>query len=113
MHRPRYLTCKRSLVRVQCRPPSQIGAPADVWGLGATLFEALTGRQAFPPDGAGRFPQLRHDPPRLPSKAPPDLAAIIEACLARDPSRRPAAREIEDLLEPLSAWSARALRRLR
>lgn len=99
----------------QCDPErfAEIGPGADVWGLGATLFEAQTGHRAFPPDDGGRFPQLRHGPPRLPPKAPPSLAAIIEACLAGDPSSRPSAGAIEDLLEPLAAWSARARRRLR
>jgi serine/threonine protein kinase len=99
----------------QCEPArfAQIGPAADVWGLGATLFEALTARQAFPPDGNGRFPQLRQNAPPMPPKAPPALASIIDACLSDDPARRPAAGEIEDLLEPLAGWSAQARRRIR
>ena len=59
----------------QCDPArfTEIGPAADVWGLGATLFEALTGRQAYPSDHDGRFPQLRVGPPSLPDKAPPAL----------------------------------------
>jgi serine/threonine protein kinase len=99
----------------QCDPArfSAIGPPADVWGLGATLFEALAGRQAFPADGGTRFSQLRIGPPELPDKAPPALAAAVRACLMDDPAQRPTAAELDDMLEPLGEWSARAIRRLR
>lgn len=92
---------------------AQIGPPSDVWGLGATLYEALTGHQAFPADGVDRFPQLRREPPALPPKAPSVMASAIRACLADDPAARPTAQELGQLLEPLGDWSARAIRRLR
>jgi serine/threonine protein kinase len=91
----------------------EIGPPADVWGLGATLFEALAARQAFPPDGLARFPQLRTAPPSLPAKIPTALAAAVRAAMADDPAARPIAAELDDMLEPLGEWSSRALRRLR
>jgi serine/threonine protein kinase len=91
----------------------EIGPPSDIWALGATLFEALTGGQAFPPDGSDRFLQLRSALPRLPGKVPPALAAAVRACLQDDPAKRPSAVELDEMLEPLGDWSARALRRLR
>jgi len=99
----------------QCDPArfTEIGSPADVWGLAATLFEALAGRQAFPSDGRGRFPQLRASAPAMPDKAPPALAAAIRACLVDEPAERPTAGELDELLEPLGDWSVRAIRRLR
>ena len=91
----------------------EIGPASDVWGLGATLYEAFLGRPAFVPEGVDRFPQLRREPPRMPAKAPPALAAAIGACFADDPAERPTAAELGEMLEPLADWSARAGRRLR
>lgn len=99
----------------QCDPArfAEIGPPADVWGLGASLFEALAGRQAFPAGGDVRFPQLQAARPVMPDKAPPALGAAIRACLADDPSARPTAPDLDEMLEPLAEWSMRAARRLR
>jgi serine/threonine protein kinase len=99
----------------QCDPErfGEIGPASDVWGLGATLYEALSGQQAFGPDGGDRYPQLRRDPPAIPTKAPPVLAAAVRASLQRDPASRPTAADLDDLLEGLADWSSRAIRRLR
>ncbi len=99
----------------QCDPArfGQIGPAADMWGLGATLFEALTGRQTFPAARDDRFPQLRVPAPSLPAKTPPALAEAVRACLVDDPARRPSALELDDLLEPLGDWAGRAIRRIR
>jgi eukaryotic-like serine/threonine-protein kinase len=106
-----YMAPEQCVPRAEAKAP--IGPPADVWGLGATLFEALTGRQAFPADGVARFPQLRSAPPSLPDKAPPALADAVRASLVDDPAARPTAGDLDELLEPLAEWSARAIRRLR
>ena len=48
------------------------GVASDVWGLGATLFEAIAGYRAFDAgdehsdDLGRRFPQLRDEPLRAP-----------------------------------------------
>jgi len=86
-------------------PSAELGPPADVWGLGATLHEAVTGKRAFrkgvrdSTDPEERFPQLTEDPADLPAYVPAALAESIMACLTRDPAGRPTAGELGDRLE--------------
>jgi eukaryotic-like serine/threonine-protein kinase len=98
----------------QCDPqrfPGAIGPPADVWGLGATLFHAAAGFVPFPrergahqsPDPHVRFPQLFETPVDLPDSAPPALHELLDAALAFDPAARPTAAELALGLEPLVA----------
>jgi len=99
----------------QCDPArfGEIEPRTDVWGLAATLYEALTGRMAFPRTGDGeRFPQLRSEAPAMPQKAPRVLATALSAALRPDPRDRPTAGELYDALEPLADWSHRGARRL-
>jgi eukaryotic-like serine/threonine-protein kinase len=92
-------------------PDGAIGPASDVFGLGATLFHALTGEKPFPrPRGAGdsddprvRFPQLFDEPLPLPARVPPELSGLITRMLERDPGRRPAAADVAHELEPLVA----------
>ena len=92
----------------QCDPPRS-GTPqaaSDVWGLGATLFEAVAGYRAFD-DGdprsdavEGRYPQLVDEPYAVPGNVPADVAKVVEACLAVRPEDRPTPADIAD------AWGA-------
>jgi serine/threonine protein kinase len=86
----------------QCAPDGRLGAPADVFGLAATLYTALTGTRPF---GAceDRFPQLTAKPAPLPRRTPAPLAGVILAGLDPDPAGRPAAAELATALEPLVA----------
>jgi serine/threonine protein kinase len=94
----------------QCAPdrrPGQVGPPADVWGLGATLFHAVAGLKPFPKgdrDGEqaeARFPQLVEAPVDLPDHLPDGLTELVEEMLEADPSARPSAAEVAAGLEPL------------
>lgn len=102
----------RYMAPEQCDPVG-IGPPgvaADVWGLGATLFEAVAGYRAFG-DGSKdehaapetRWPQLVAEPAALPESVPAVLADVLVACLAFEPKARPEPRAIFEALEPLVA----------
>ncbi len=103
----------------QCAPerfPGQIGPPSDVWGLGATLYHAVSGNRPFPrPKGARdsddrdvRFPQLVHEPEYLVA-APEALRELIESMMRRDPAARPTAADAALALQPLVAALPRKL----
>lgn len=72
----------------------EITAAADVHAWGATVALAGTGR---PPYGIGRpeavLYRIVHDEPDL-DGLPPELAALVEAAMHRDPARRPTAVEL-------------------
>jgi len=96
----------------QCLPNKEhtIGPPADVWGIGATLFHAAAGKRAWERpkdhdknDVGARFPQLHRDVPPLPKGVPPLVADTLAACLSYDPTERPTALEVAERLEPVLA----------
>lgn len=87
-----------------------IGAPADVWGLGVTLYHAIKGQRPFSraddynrDDVSQRYPQLHADPDPLPKQVPPPIAEVLFACLQREPALRPTAIEVALALEPFVA----------
>ncbi len=88
-------------------------APAsDVYGLGGTLFFALTGRPPHPERRADGSDQQGGEPLPLPPSAPRSLADIVGRALARDPAARPAAGELAVALESFlarrpTAWELR------
>ncbi len=93
----------------QCDPSARgpITAAADVWGVGATLYDASSGRRPFDRQGRDgpRFPQLAQAPAPLREKLPLELRELVFACLDPDPGARPspaeAATELELLVDAL------------
>ena len=89
---------------------AEVGPAADVYALGCTLHEMISGRFLFPADShptvaSQRDAHLRERPPRLDTVAPgcpAEVAAIVERCLAKQPGDRPTCAEIEMAIGPFA-----------
>ncbi|MBX3202718.1 MAG: serine/threonine protein kinase [Labilithrix sp.] len=88
----------------QVRDPMNVDHRADIWALGAILYEVLTGQMAFVGENIKEVLDrvLGEDPcpmPALRRDVPPELTAIVTRALARD----------RDARWPTAATFARAL----
>ena len=86
----------------------------DIWSFGCVLFEAMTGRRAFPGETVSDTlaALLEHEPDwkALPPDTPPPISHLLHKCLEKDPNRRlrdagDARLEIDDALASLSLAS--------
>jgi serine/threonine protein kinase len=80
----------------------EAGPPADVWGIGATLFAAATGRRPFGVPAPGEpYEQLTRTAPPVGTlrRLPRALRDAIDGALAHSPADRPGVRELTARLE--------------
>ncbi len=100
---PRYMAPE------QLRNSKDVDGRADLWSLGAVLFQLVTGKPAF--DATNNIhvslAVLTKEPPLLRSlapHAPPELEMIVNKCLTKDKAGRfQTAAELADALRPLAS----------
>ncbi|WP_437783639.1 serine/threonine-protein kinase [Sorangium sp. So ce1097] len=104
---PRYMSPEH------IRTPRAVDARSDIWALGMTLYQLLTGRLPFETESVSAlFVSIVTDPP-VPPRAhrpeiPVELECVLLMCLEKNPARRPqTVAELVALLEPLGSEPAR------
>jgi serine/threonine-protein kinase len=104
---PRYMAPE------QIRSSRDVDGRADLWSVGAVLFQLVTGRHAFDAEGNvhATVAVLSGEPQRLCAlapHAPRELEAVVARCLEKDVTRRfQSAIELADALRPFASDRAK------
>ncbi|HET9988127.1 MAG TPA: serine/threonine-protein kinase, partial [Kofleriaceae bacterium] len=89
----------------QLQKAAEAGRPADIYALGAILFEMLAGEPLHPRGPTALQSTVSGDVVTSPSKRrpertiPPELDAIVTIMVAMDPAARPTARKVAERVE--------------
>ena len=100
---PRYMAPE------QLRSSKDVDGRADLWSVGAVLFQLVSGRPPFDAETSvlATVKVLTEEPPPLGEIAPGvpgGLEAVVSRCLSKDPARRyQTARELRDALRPFAS----------
>ena len=74
----------------------KIGPPSDIWSLGATIVEIITGMPPFQALGqlAAIYQIVEGDTSPIPSNISDELASFLDGCFLRNPAHRMTANEL-------------------
>jgi serine/threonine protein kinase len=84
---------------------SDVGPASDIYSLGLTLLECLTGQVAFPGHGVESAIARLHRGPVLPVSLGPGWTRLLARMTAASPAERPPAHEVAAALGELSSPS--------
>lgn len=80
----------------------RLGAPSDVYALGAIAYEAVTGTRPFDaPTTVGIIQRHLNEEPQPTGQFSQPLWELVSSCLAKDPAVRPSAQAVVDSLKKL------------
>ena len=93
----------------QAEGAANVDARTDIWAMGVMLYRAITGADPFRSNtlAATLLAVTTKDPPSMEQVlkgASPELAAVVQACLAKDPNGRyPSSDALSQALAPFEA----------